>query len=68
MSKLQPVSKDGGGMAKMITTQMVYFFPIITVFIAMSLAAALALYWVATTFFMVVQQLIVMRTFKKTDN
>jgi len=60
MTKFQP-KPQGGGMAKMLTTQMVYFFPIITVFIAMSLPAALALYWVATTFFMVIQQLIVMR-------
>lgn len=59
MTKFQP-QPQGGGMAKMLTTQMVYFFPIITVFIAMSLPAALALYWVATTFFMAVQQLIVM--------
>ncbi len=59
MTKFQP-QPQGGGMAKMLTMQMVYFFPIITVFIAMSLPAALALYWVATTFFMVIQQLIVM--------
>lgn len=66
MTKLQPIPK-GGGMAKMITNQMMYFFPIITVFIAMSLPAALALYWVATTFFTILQQLIVMRSFKKVD-
>lgn len=59
MTKFQP-QPQGGGMAKMLTMQMVYFFPIITVFIAMSLPAALALYWVATTFFMAIQQLIVM--------
>ena len=64
MAKFQPMPK-GGGMAKMIGVQMMYFFPIITVFIAMSLPAALALYWVATTFFMVLQQLIVMGSFKK---
>lgn len=64
MVKLQPMPK-GGGMAKMIGTQMMYFFPIITIFIAMSLPAALALYWVATTFFTVLQQIIVMGSFKK---
>lgn len=64
MSKMQPMPK-GGGMAKMITSQMMYFFPIITVFIAMSLPAALALYWVATTFFTILQQAIVMGSFKR---
>ncbi len=66
MSKMTPMPK-GGGMANMITKQMMYFFPIITVFIAMSLPAALALYWVATTFFTVLQQVIVMGSFKKAD-
>lgn len=59
MTKFQPMPA-GGGMAKLITTQMMYLFPIITVFIAMSLPAALALYWIATTFFTILQQLIAM--------
>lgn len=63
MKRLQPTSGTGsdGGMAKIINTQMVYFFPIFTVFIAWSLPAALSLYWVATTFFMVVQQIIILK-------
>lgn len=65
MSKMQPMP-EGGGMAKMITNQMIYFFPIVTVFIAMSLPAALGLYWVATTFFTILQQAIVMGSFKRT--
>jgi len=68
MSKFQPAPKDSTGMAKMISTQMIYFFPIITVFIGMSLPAALALYWVATTLFMVIQQVIVLKSFKKQEN
>jgi len=58
---------QGGGMASMIGKQMMYFFPIFTVFIAMSLPAALALYWVATTFFTVIQQLIVMKSLAKEE-
>ena len=65
MMRSQPVSADGGAMAQMISKQMTYFFPIVTVFIAMSLPAALALYWVATTFFTVVQQVIVTRSLAK---
>jgi len=62
MKRLQPApSASDGGMAKIINTQMIYFFPIFTVFIAWSLPAALSLYWVATTFFMVIQQLIILR-------
>ena len=37
---------------------MAFIFPIMTVFIAMQLPAALALYWVATTMFGIVQQYI----------
>lgn len=65
MMRSQPVSADGGAMANMISKQMTYFFPVITIFIAMSLPAALALYWVATTFFTVIQQVIVMRSLAK---
>lgn len=35
---------------------MAYYFPLITVFIAWSLPAGLALYWVTTTIFQIVQQ------------
>jgi len=67
MMKLNPISADGGGMAKMINAQMMYLFPILTVFIGISLPAALGLYWVATTVFTVLQQLIVMHQFNKQD-
>ena len=56
-TKFQPI--QGEGMAKMINTQMLYIFPVMTGFIAWSLPAALALYWVATTVFTVIQQLFV---------
>lgn len=38
---------------------MVYYFPIITVVIAMNLPSGLALYWVTTTVFQIVQQYLV---------
>ncbi len=39
-----------------MTAQMMYVMPLVTVFIARSLPAALGIYWVATTAFMVAQQ------------
>lgn len=44
---------------KMMGTQMTYFMPIFTVFIAMSLPAGLALYWAATTVFSILEYLII---------
>ncbi len=67
MTKLTPMPASGGGAAKIINMQMMYLFPILTVFIGLSLPAALALYWVATTVFMVIQQIIVMKQFTKAD-
>lgn len=42
--------------AQAMTKQMTYIFPIVTIFIARSLPAALALYWVITTLFGLAQQ------------
>lgn len=39
--------------------QMTYIFPVFTVFIAMKLPSALAIYWIVTTLFMIAQQYIV---------
>ena len=64
MVKFNPVGQ-GGGTAKIINMQMMYLFPIITVMIGLSLPAALSLYWVATTVFTVIQQIIVMYQFNK---
>ena len=49
----QPVTDDP--QAKMMQS-MVYYFPLITVFIAWSLPAGLGLYWVTTTVVQIVQQ------------
>ncbi|MEX2055236.1 MAG: YidC/Oxa1 family membrane protein insertase [Candidatus Andersenbacteria bacterium] len=40
---------------------MMYIFPVMTIFIALQLPAALALYWVVSTIFAVAQQLIIKR-------
>jgi len=42
--------------------QMIYLFPIFTVIIAMRLPSALALYWIVTTLFMVLQQWFIYRS------
>lgn len=47
------------------STQMIYIFPIFTVIIAMKLPSALALYWVVTTLFMIIQQWLVFKNNKK---
>lgn len=45
-----------GSFQNMLSSQMTYFFPLITVVIALKLPSALALYWVVTTICMVIQQ------------
>jgi len=47
--------------SSVMNKQMVYFFPVFTVFIAASLPAGLGLYWVATTVFGIVQQYFVLK-------
>ena len=68
MMKFNPMGQQNGGAAKIINMQMMYLFPIITVVIGLSLPAALSLYWVATTVFTVIQQIIVMYQFKPKTN
>lgn len=48
----------------MITKQMNYIFPIITVIIAASLPAAISLYWIITNLFSIGQQYIIMKNEK----
>lgn len=43
----------------MIQKQLVYFFPIFTVFILLKLPSAIGLYWIVTTIFSIVQQYLV---------
>lgn len=51
-------SAKKGDMASMLSWQMRYLFPVMTVLFAASLPAGIALYWVATTIFSVGQQIV----------
>lgn len=59
MPKTKKKAKD---MAGMMSKQMTYFMPVMTVFIAMSFPAGLALYWLTTTLFAIGQQYFIIRT------
>ncbi|KKT17500.1 MAG: hypothetical protein A2654_01770 [Candidatus Nealsonbacteria bacterium RIFCSPHIGHO2_01_FULL_43_31] len=48
-------------MSQMMQKQMLYLFPIFTVFILWTLPAAVALYWLVTTLFTIVQQYIILK-------
>ncbi len=58
---VQKSSSSDGDFSAVFNKQMVYFMPLMTVFIAWRLPAGLALYWVATTLFGIVQQYLVLR-------
>ncbi len=47
--------------ANMMSRQIVYFLPVITTLISLSLPAALPLYWAITTLFTIAQQFVTMR-------
>jgi len=57
----QPAGKDDP--AAMMNKQMIFIFPIMTYFIASRLPSGLALYWIATSVFSVLQQWVVQRSF-----
>jgi len=62
--KTTPHQKPGGGspdFSQMMQKQMLYFFPIFTVFILWRLPSAIALYWLVTTLFTIGQQYIMLR-------
>jgi YidC/Oxa1 family membrane protein insertase len=63
--KAQP--KDSASQfGAMMQKQMLYFFPILTVFILWGLPSAIGLYWIATTVFSIVQQYFVFKKMPKT--
>ena len=67
-TKRPPIKTEGSqdeDMAAIMNKQMTYFFPIITVMVGLSLPSGLTLYWLATTVFTGLQQLLVFR--KKKD-
>jgi len=64
LMKRIPAMKAGGqklDAASAVSRQMMYIFPLMTVFIAMSLPAALPIYWIVTTLFAIIQQWYIMR-------
>jgi len=63
MPKVDPNAKKDA--ASNMTRQMMYLFPIMTVFIARSFPAAISFYWIITTLFSVGQQWYVNKNIKK---
>jgi len=55
---------SGSDFSKIMSKQMIYMMPLFMIFIAWNLPAGLALYWVVTMLFSMVQQIYVNRTFK----
>ena len=61
-SKLSlPKTKEKTGMAAMMQTQMIYFFPIITVFIVWRLGAIIGLYWLTSILFSIGEHYLIKR-------
>lgn len=54
-------SSDKSDFSSMMQKQMLYFFPVFTVFILWRLPSALALYWLVSTLFTIGQQYIILR-------
>ncbi len=52
---------DAPDFSSMMNKQMLYMMPVITVFVAASLPSALALYWLTSTGFTIIQQYFVMK-------
>lgn len=70
-NKNKPMPKPADNMpdiGNMMTKQMTYFMPIMTVFIGSTLPAALTLYWVVVTLFAIGQQYLLQRQFKAQEN
>jgi len=64
MMQLKSPKKVKGDMGSMMGQQMIYFMPILTVYIAMVVPAALALYWVVITLFAIFQQWLILKNQK----
>ena len=51
--------------ARIMNTQMKYFFPVIVVFISYSISSALALYWITSNVFAIAQELYIRKKYHK---
>ena len=60
-SKQKTAKKGAPDFSQMMQKQMLYFFPLFTVFILWKMPAALALYWLTTTLFTILQQYLILR-------
>jgi len=63
-SRQQSTKKNSADFSQMMQKQMLYFFPIFTVFILWRLPAAVALYWLVVALFSIVQQYFIFRRTK----
>ena len=61
-------NEDAAAMTAAMQKNMAYIFPVMTVFIALQLPAALALYWLISTIFGIGQQLFLRRYLKISSN
>lgn len=52
---------DADGLPGAMNKQLIYLFPVLTFVFALTLPAALPLYWATTTLFTILQQLVIMR-------
>lgn len=60
--KQAPKTEDGkASFQSILSRQMLYLFPLMTVFIALRLPSALALYWIATTLVGIIQYWLILR-------
>ena len=59
--KQKTAKKGASDFSSMMQKQMLYFFPVFTIFILWRLPSAVALYWLVTTLFTIGQQYIMMR-------
>lgn len=67
MMKRSPAPQGDGAAAlaaQMMSKQLIYMLPVITIVISLSLPAALPLYWAITTLFTIAQQFVTMRAVK----
>jgi YidC/Oxa1 family membrane protein insertase len=60
-------TKAGPDFAQVMQKQMVYFFPVFTVIILVSLPSALGLYWTISGLFSIIQQYFILRDKKDTE-
>lgn len=68
--KTKKVQKSGEmpDIGSMMSTQMTYFMPVMTIFIGATLPAALTLYWVVVTIFAIFQQYFLQKKYKTEQN